>query len=246
VTNPDKALFFSPKMTLMRILGSILLFSFLLLSFTTQAQLSLGVKGGPDFSRLINAVQGNDGSGNIALLKSGTIIQYYGGVFVDIPLDSTTKMFYLRPGVDFIGTGGQMNSSGNYYNGNGIQPGTKYSLHYIDVPVEFVFSPRLDWARPWIGIGLYGGMLVNGTVKNADGSSSSMMIGNKSNDNFQPFDFGYAFTIGLGTKAGFMFGFDYQHSLLRIVPDASLQSSQSRLQTRNSVWGIHVGWLFKL
>lgn len=228
----------------MRILGfTSLLF---LLTFTTHAQISIGIKAGPDFSRLVNAVQGNDGSGNIALLKSGTVTQFYGGVFVDIPLDTVNKMFYLRPGVEYLGAGGKMNPSGNYYNGNGFQPNTKYNLHYVDVPVEFVFSPRFDWARPWIGLGLYTGLLVNGTVKNADGSSSSLMIGNKSTDNFQPFDFGYAFTIGLGTTSGFLFGIDYQHSLLRIVPDASIQSTQTRLQTRNSVWGLHVGWVFKL
>jgi hypothetical protein len=228
----------------MRILGfTTLLF---LLTFTTRAQISIGIKAGPDFARLVNAVQGNDGSGNIATLKSGTVTQFYGGVFVDIPLDTVNKIFYFRPGVEYIGTGGAMNSSGNYYNGNGFQPSTKYTLHYVDVPLEFVYRPQFDWAKPWIGIGVYTGVLVNGTVKNPDGSTKSMMIGNKSNDNFQPFDFGYTFTIGLDTKAGFLFGIDYQHSFLRIVPDASIQSSQVRLQTRNSVWGFHIGWLFKL
>jgi hypothetical protein len=30
------------------------------------------------------------------------------------------------------------------------------------------------------------------------------------------------------------------------VPSAQIQPSQERLQTRNSVWGIHVGWAFRL
>jgi outer membrane protein with beta-barrel domain len=230
----------------MRILGPGFLCFALVFSLTTHAQLSIGIKGGPDFSRLINVVQGNDGSGNISVLKSGTITQYYGGIYLDIPLDTNNKMFYLRPGVDYIGAGGNMNPQGNYYNANGFQPSTKYSIHYVDVPLEFVFRPTFGWGGPLVGFGLYGGALVNGTIKNPDGSSHTVMIGNKSNDNFQRFDFGYAFTFGLALKSGFLFGFDYQHSLIRVVPSAQIQSSQERLQTRNAVWGIHVGWAFKL
>jgi Outer membrane protein beta-barrel domain len=230
----------------MRILGPGFLCLALFISATIHAQVSIGIKGGPDFARIINAVQGNDGSGNIAVLKSGTLTQYYGGVFVDIPLDSNSKMFYLRPGVEFIGAGGNMNAQGDYYNANGFQPSTKYALHYVDVPLEFVYHPGFDWGGPLVGFGFYGGALVNGTIKPQGGSSQSVMIGNKSTDNFQRFDFGYAFTIGLALKAGFLFGFDFQHSLIRTVPSAQIQSSQERLQTRNSVWGIHVGWVFKL
>jgi len=230
----------------MRILGPGFLFLSLLFSLTANAQISIGIKGGPDFSKLVNAVQGNDGSGNIGVLKSGTLTQYYGGVFVDIPLDTMSKMFYLRPGVEYIGAGGSMNPQGDYYNANGFQPSTKYLLHYVDVPLQFIFHPGFAWGGPLIGIGPYAGVLVNGTIKPQGSSSESVMIGNKATDNFQQFDFGYAFTIGLALKGGFQFGFDYQHSLIRIVPTAQIQPSETRLATHNAVWGIHVGWEFKL
>jgi hypothetical protein len=32
---------------------------------------------------------------------------------------------------------------------------TKYSLHYIDLPVQFLCSPTLPIGRPWIGAGLF-------------------------------------------------------------------------------------------
>jgi hypothetical protein len=216
-----------------------------LLSLTTHAQISIGIKAGPDFSRFVNAVQGNDGSGDISTLKSGTVTQYYGGLFVDIPLDSG-KRFYIRPGIEYVGAGGIMNSTGDYFNANGFQPSTKYTLHYVDVPVEFVYSPGFNWGRPWIGLGLYTGALVNGTFKTQGSNSESVMIGNNANDNFGRYDFGYAFTIGLATKVGFLFGIDYQHGFTRIVPDAELQPQKLRLSTRNAVWGLHVGWVFKL
>ncbi|HET6254626.1 MAG TPA: porin family protein [Puia sp.] len=228
----------------MRILGSILSCAFLLLTLTSNAQISIGIKGGVDFSRLVNAVEGNNGNG-ISTMSSGTLTQVYGSVFVDIPLDSGRKMFYIRPGIEYVGAGGKMNPTGDYYNANGFQPNTKYTLHYVDVPVEFVYSPGFDWGRPWIGLGLYTGALVNGTIQTQGSSSQSIMIGSKSNDNFQRLDFGYAFTIGLATKVGFLFGIDYQHGLVRVLP-GSVQSQQGKLQTRNSVWGMYVGWVFKL
>jgi hypothetical protein len=236
----------------MRILNFLFLYFFLslsfttLLSFSTRAQVSIGIKAGPDFARFVNAVQGGNGGGDISMLKSGTVTQYYGEVFVDIPLDSAKKMFFIRPGVEYIGAGGSMNPTGDYNNPNGFLPSTKYTLHYVDVPVEFLFSPRFDWGGPWIGLGLYGGTLVNGTIKTQGSSSEPVMIGNNANDNFQRFDFGYTFTMGLATKVGFLFGIDYQHGFSRVVPDAKLQSQLPRLDTRNSVWGLHVGWVFKL
>jgi len=223
----------------MRILTSTFLYSFLLLSFTTNAQISIGIKGGLDFSKLVNAVQGNDGSGGISTLSSGTVNQLYGGVFVDIPLDSGKKMFYIRPGIEYIGAGGNMNSTGDYSNPNGFTPSTKYTLHYVDVPVEFVYSPRFDWGRPLVGFGFYGGELVNGTIKTQGAPSTSVKIGSNSTDNFQRTDVGYTFTIGLITHAGFLFGVDYQHGFTKVIPDGVQQ-------TRNAVWGLHVGWLVKL
>ena len=130
--------------------------------------------------------------------------------------------------------------------GNLGSPSARMRKRDVDVPLEFLYSPGFDWGRPWVGLGLYSGALVNGTIKTQGGSSESVMIGNKSNDNFQRFDFGYAFTMGLAIKAGFLFGLDYQHGFSRIVPDAQIQSPLTRLQTHNSVWGFHVGWVFKL
>jgi Outer membrane protein beta-barrel domain len=222
----------------MRILKAIFFSFLLLLSFTTYAQVSIGIKAGPDFARFINALKGNDGSGNIATLNSGTVTQLYGTVFVDIPLDSG-KNFYIRPGIEYMGAGGSTNGTGDYYNGNGFVPNTKYTLHYVDVPVEFVYSPRFDWGRPLVGFGFYGGELVNGTIKTQGAPSTSVKIGSNSTDNFQRTDVGYTFTIGLITKAGFLFGVDYQHGFTKVIPDGVQQ-------TRNAVWGLHVGWVVKL
>lgn len=246
--NSGKTLIFPPKIvTLMRILGSILFCSSLLLSLSGYAQISIGFKGGPDFSRLTNAVKGADASGNIATQSTGTVTQYYGGIFVDIPLDSGShKLFYIRPAVEFVGAGGSTNPNGDYYNSNGFTPSTKYTLQYVDVPVEFVFSPGFDWGRPYVGLGLYTGELVSGTIKTAGSPSQSVKIGNGPNDQFQRVDFGYTWSIGLATKVGFLFGVDYQHGLIRALSSGMVDGNQPTLQTRNSIWQLNVGWVFKL
>ena len=229
----------------MRILGNAFLSFFLLISFTAHAQITVGIKGGPDFSRLVNAVQGDNGSGSISQLNSGTLTQFYGSVFADISLDSGRR-FYLRPAVEYIGAGGSMNPTLVYYNANGFRPSTKYALQYIDVPVEFVYSPHFAWGRPVVGAGFYAGTLVSGTIKSPGAASRSVLIGNNPNDDFQRMDFGYTFSLGLITKPGFLFGIDYQHGFSRIVPDVSQQGTQPRLPTHNSVWAVHLGWAFKL
>jgi hypothetical protein len=228
----------------MRILTSLFLCLCLSLTFNTHAQISIGIKAGPDFGKLVNAVEGNDGSGGISTLSSGTLTQVYGGLFLDIPLDSG-KMFYLRPGIEYVGAGGKMSPSSNFYNANGFMANTKYELHYVDVPLEFLFSPSLGSVRPWIGLGLYAGALVNGTIKPQDGSSEPVMVGSKAEDNFSRVDFGYTFTLGMATNVGFLFGTDYQHGLVRVVPDGTDQT-MTRLKTHNSVWGLHLGWVVKL
>ncbi|HEY4832374.1 MAG TPA: hypothetical protein VIH61_07455, partial [Waddliaceae bacterium] len=65
----------------MRILRSIFLYFSLALPFTTYAQVSIGFKAGPGFAKFVNAVKGNDGSGNISTLNSGSITQLYGSLF---------------------------------------------------------------------------------------------------------------------------------------------------------------------
>ncbi|HVS97070.1 MAG TPA: porin family protein [Puia sp.] len=217
----------------------------ILISFSTRAQITIGIKGGPDFARLNNAVQGDNGGGSISQLSSGTLTQFYGSVFADISLDSG-RPFYIRPAVGYIGAGGSMNPTPVYYNSNGFHPSTKYALQYIEVPVEFVYSPRFDWGRPVVGAGFYSGVLVSGTIKSQGSPSRPVLIGDKSNDDFQRLDFGYTFTLGLITKPGFLFGIDYQHGFSRIVPDVSEQGVQPRLPTHNSVWAVHLGWAFKL
>ena len=104
-------------------------------------------------------------------------------------------------------------------------------------------------AEPVVGLGLYGGALVNGTIKPTGGSSESVLITATSRMIISNvYDFGLLFYYRvLATKPGFLFGIDYQHGFMQVVPDGFTQANgQPRMNTHNSVWGLHLGWIFQL
>jgi hypothetical protein len=216
---------------------AIVLNFFVILSLVTKAQLSIGIKGGPDFGRLLDALEAYNGGGGTVMLNSASRTSFLGGFFLDIPL-SKANMFYLRPQLEYLGGGGKLPLLTDY-SGNVISSPETYNLSYADVPVQFLFSPTLGIVKPWIGAGFYGGVLMNASDKGGNGSGT-LRIGNNSNDDIERFDFGYTFTAGLSLKWGFLVGADFQHGLTRISPPA--ESGNPRLNTRNSVLGVHVGY----
>lgn len=223
----------------------ITLYLFIILSSVATAQVRVGIKAGPDFAQLLDAVEGYNGSGGATLLNTDSRTYFYGGVFADIPLGKgKDNMFYLRPQLEYVGGGGQLPLITDY-NGNAIILPTKYYLHYIDLPVQFLFSPNLPIGKPWIGAGLYGGVLVNGTAKYGN-SSTDFSIGNKDNDGIERYDFGFSLTAGLTFKCGILIGGDFQQGLIRVSPPLPNGASASRPNTRNAIGGVHIGYEFSL
>jgi Outer membrane protein beta-barrel domain len=224
---------------------SITLYLFVILSSAARAQVRVGIKVGPDFARLLDAVEGYNGSGGTTLLNTDSRTYLYGGVFADIPLGKGKEnMFYLRPQLEYMEGGGQLPMITDY-NGNALVLATKYSLHYIDLPVQFLFSPTLPIGRPWIGAGLYGGVLLSGTAK-YENTSYHLSIGNSDNDAIERYDFGFSLTAGLTLKCGILIGGDFQQGLIRVSPPSLNGASASRPNTRNSIGGVHIGYEFTL
>jgi hypothetical protein len=224
---------------------SITLCLFIILSSAATAQVRVGIKAGPDFARLLDAVEGYNGSGGTTLLNTDSRTYLYGGIFADIPLGKGKEnMFYLRPQLEYVGGGGQLPLITDF-NGNAILLPTKYSLHYLDLPVDFLFSPTLPFGKPWIGAGLYGGVLLNGTAKYG-GNSTDLMIGNNDNDAIERYDFGFSLTAGLTLKCGILIGGDFQQGLIRVSPPSQYGAAASRPNTRNSIGGVHIGYEFTL
>lgn len=88
-------------------------------------------------------------------LKTG----FSAGVNVAIPLGSG---FYVQPGIDFTQKGTETEND------------IKTTLHYIDIPVNFVYKPILGTGNLVLGFGPYVGFGVGGKVKNANGTTTDV------------------------------------------------------------------------
>jgi hypothetical protein len=91
------------------------------ISFSTQAQFSLGIKGGVNYSSI-----------NSDNLKSSTVAGYQAGLFARIG-----GGLYLQPEVYLSSSGGEFTSSDNNYTGN-----VKFTNLNIPVLVGLKFGPK--------------------------------------------------------------------------------------------------------
>jgi hypothetical protein len=211
----------------------------LFIATRTSAQVKLGIDAGPDFSRLLNILQGVNGSGSTVAQNSQSFTRFNGGLFVDIALDKKDQ-FILRPALHYVGAGGQTAPQIDF-NGNQIAGGTKYAFDYLQLPVQLLYAPSLPIGKPWIGGGLYSGLLLSAKAKSNQGSSS-LQIGSADNDAVKRMDYGFSVTAGFTLKCGVLIGADFQQSFGGIVPNTSSGSKA----VKNSIWALHLGYSFSL
>lgn len=209
----------------------------LILFVGAHAQVTVGIKAGPDFSKLLDAEEGYTASGGTEKLNTQSRTFVYGGIFVNIPVVKAADL-YLRPQILYTGIGGHLAQIVDY-NGNQLAPDLTYSLNYLDVPVQLLYSPSLPFGKPWIGAGLYAATIITGKVKEGS-ASDDLSIGDSPNDDIKRMDYGYSLTAGLTFKCHFLIGVDFQHGLTSIVPSSG--SGSTRPNTRTSVLGIHLGY----
>lgn len=212
---------------------------FLLFMSTTSAQSTMGIQAGTDFPRILNIVNGYNASGGAVSKNSQSITRVYGGFLVDIPLDKR-KDIVLRPSLLYFEAGGETPDITDF-NGNLITPQTKYRFNYIQLPLQLLFSPKTSIGRPWIGGGFYSGVLVHATATTTAGTSY-FQIGNNQGADIKRFDLGFVTSAGLTLRCGFLIGVDFRQSLSSLVPDPPAGTPA----VRNSVWGVHIGYISKI
>ena len=216
----------------------LLTIAFFLLSVcgTICAQVSIGLQTGADFPKISNLLQGYNGSGGTVSRNSQSLTRFYGGFLADIPLDKR-QQFILRPSLLYLGAGGATPEITDF-NGNALALPTKYYLEYVQLPIQFLYSPTLSFGKPWIGGGVYESALLSAIIRSS-ATSGDLNIGSAKNDDIKRFDFGYIASAGFTFKFGILLGVDFQQSLTTIVPNPS--SGESTV--RNSIWGVHVGYI---
>lgn len=216
-----------------RLFGFFFLFSCIVLE--TRGQSTIGVQAGPDFPRLVNILRGYNAGGGAVSKNSQAITRFYGGFLANIPLDKK-QCFILRPSLLYVGAGGETPLITDF-NGNLISSKTDYKFDYFQLPVQLLFSPKLSFGRPWIGGGLYGGVLIHASATTSAGSEDLVIGGNQGN--LKRFDLGYVASAGITSNFGLLVGVDFRQSLGTIISDPPSGSPA----VRNSAFGIHIGYV---
>lgn len=220
------------------ILGCILLIT----SFNVFAQLpSIGIKGGVNFATLSASGQANNVvAGTNLQSSSGNITSFNVGIFADIKL----KNLSLQPAIFFTGKGGTFDgSTGALPDGSTSEVHSKYSLYYIQVPVNLVYHFPVVLGEFYLGAGPYAGTGISGklnlsAVNTKTGpfeGSQDIKFGNESGD-IKRMDYGVNAIGGIKLKTGIMFNLNYDLGLADILQ----QSDGTKMKTR--VLGLSVGY----
>jgi hypothetical protein len=199
-----------------------------------HAQFNLGIKGGVNFANQTNAYYGAVIRGNsIAFdyFDGKSITRYHAGLFTDVKI---TRSFTFRPQIIYSAQGFEIPQILDYA-GNLIGTDIKILLHYINTPLQVLYSPSLSFGKPWIGLGPYAGVLLGGKIKTSDGSSS-LRVGNKDDDDYKRFDFGISGSVGFLFKNGILFGADYNLGLTTV--------DRGNDKAKNTVWSIYAGYKY--
>lgn len=221
-----------------------ILFLSLILTHCTFAQTRFGIKAGIDLASQTNAYSSfnfgpNPGSSPVHLETSNsqTRTGFQGGFFMDIPISGA---FIYRQQLLYTMGGGKIPSTVDV-GGNPATSPFSYSLKYIQLPAQVLFSPKLSWGRPWIGIGPYAGILLGAGINTGNGSRS-VGIGNGSNDGFRRFDVGISPTLGIGLSNGLSLGVDAQLGLVNVSVNPGNYGPFSSTNTRNVIWSVCIAY----
>jgi hypothetical protein len=192
----------------------------------------LGVKAGINITSQTNAYETAGTGQQVNTPNGGYLIRPTGGVFTEIPISSH---FLLRPQLLVSSEGFKSNSRYDLL-GNVFATERRYTLNYLLLPVQLLYSMTLKFGTAWIGTGPYGGTLVNGYYKSAS-AKINVNIGNGKDDEFKSFDTGISSTIGLRLDNGFMFIIEQNTGLADVTTAGD--------KSRNMVWSLSIGYMIK-
>jgi hypothetical protein len=165
-------------------------------------------------------------------LDNGLKTGFAAGLNAEIPLGGGS---YLQPGVDFR----QKGTEGN--------DGSKLTVNYIDIPVNFVYKPILGSGNFVLGFGPYIGFGIGGKLKNTGGATQEVEFTDELNINnaavqLKRTDAGANFLAGYEFANKISLNLKAQLGLKDINPDVSATNDQTRY--RNTGFGLSLGYRF--
>jgi len=138
-------------------IAAILIFSTLALN----AQIGFGLLGGINFQN----INGKDSNGD--KLENGLLTGFHAGVNANIPV---APDFYFQPGLLFSVKGAKNNFFSMPVKASGDSYNTTTKISYIEIPLNFLYRPKVGNGYILLGFGPYVAFGIGGNQKYESGS----------------------------------------------------------------------------
>ncbi|MBB6498623.1 porin family protein [Pedobacter cryoconitis] len=211
----------------------------------TNAQTRFGIQAGVSFSNVKEKME-NGSKANTQSLP-GLLI----GLTADVPL---TDDFYIQPALLYNRKGFKQESGGFY----GSATNFKVKADYIELPVNFLYKPKMGMGNLILGVGPYIGYGTGGKWKSdseillgdirikGEGSVAFRNDGSFRNDSEytygKPFDYGFNATLGYEFRNSLTLQITGTAGLANLVPRFNDYQPDGSL--RNKGFGIAIGYKF--
>jgi len=192
----------------------------------TADETTFGLRAGINFQN----INGKDRAGNE--LNFSVITGFHAGLNAEMPLGSG---FHIQPGVLYSLKGAQMRTTTS-------NNGDKIKIHYLEVPVNFIYKPILGTGNLLLGFGPYAAFGIGGKVSNreidfTDRSTTS------SAPQFRRFDAGGNLLAGYEFANNLSFQLNTQLGMMNIRPEND-QNTSDRSKWKNTGFGVSLGYRF--
>ena len=224
---------------------SVFILLWIMVYVPSYAQTKIGIQAGVNFANVMSKDE------NGTEQTTGSIPGIRIGLTADIPV---IESFYIQPGI-FYSKKGFKQSSGGYY---GQANNFEVKVSYVELPINFLYKPKLSGGRLLLGAGPYIGYGTDGTWK----SDNVILIGDIMTDskgktifkddfmdgefgNYlygRPWDYGLNFLAGYEFHGNFSAQLNFQTGLANLQPKIGGEKREGSL--RNKSLGLTVGYKF--
>ncbi len=183
---------------------------FILLSKLTCAQIKPGISAGVNIAN-IKPIYVLTYNGVFSKINGTSVINFNVGIHNDFKIN---EAFTARLQLLYSGQGAKGPELKDQQ-GNIVVEHREIKLSYINIPLQFFYSPTFSLGKLFIGTGPYGGILLGGKVA-INNTSRKINVGNSSSDDLKRFDFGLYNSVGIQFKNGLTIGTNYGLGLINI------------------------------
>jgi len=202
----------------------LLMLALVATTLTSYAQVSFGIKAG--FSSSSISTEDNDGLKRLA--------GFHAGVIADLSLAESfslqPQLLYSAKGVKVPGVDANMNETTE-----------SYKLNYLELPVNFLYKPKVGPGKLFVGAGPYVALGLSGKYQDIkvkfDGKKFDDLDETDENIHAKALDAGANFLAGYELNNGLLFSLNYSLGLTNFSPDGD--------KSKNGYFGISVGYLLK-